>query len=184
MCPGWHGVIARRAPPYRVFSPGGVVRAPRTSPQAVGRQRKNTPPDPPSAFIWGFADTPAGIVVGVDVVDDGRAADSAANVHGARIGHRWSNLAPRRRSPARTGQREMNAAVRRSAGGSGFPGTPAGTRAGVDPVDVGRAADRAGSAPGAPTAPKRAILRVESSTSRFRGRYESSASRLVFNYFF
>ena len=55
----------------------------------------------------------------------------------------------------------MSAAVRRSAGGSGFPGTPAGTRAGVGPVDVGRAADRAGSAPGAPTATKRAIFVVE-----------------------
>ena len=58
--------------------------------------------------------------------------------------------------------REMSAAVRRSAGGSGFPATPAGTSAGVDPVDVRRAADRAGSAPGAPTAPKRAIFVVES----------------------
>ena len=85
------GVIAHRAPPYRVFSQSGVVRAPRTSPRAVGRQREKTPPDPPSAFIWGVADTPAGIVVGVDVVDDGRAADSAANVHGARTGH-WLSL--------------------------------------------------------------------------------------------
>ena len=74
------GVIARRAPPYRVFSPGGVVRAPRTSPQAVGRQRKKKPSEPPSAFILGVLDTPAGVVVGVDVVDDGRAADSAANI--------------------------------------------------------------------------------------------------------
>ena len=172
------GVIARRAPPYRVFSPGGVVRAPRTSSQAVGRQREKTPPDPPSAFIWGVVDTPAGIVVGVDAVDDGRAADSAANVHRARTGHGWSNLAPRRRSPASTGQREMSAAGRRSAGGSGFPGTPAGTRAGVGPVDVGRAADRAGSAPGAPTAPKRAIFVVDSILSRFRGRYVRSCAPL------
>ena len=170
------GVIARRAPPYRVFSPGGVVRAPRTSPQAVGRQRGKTPPDPPSAFIWGVVDTPAGIVVGVDAVDDGRAADSAANVHRARTGHGWSNLAPRRRSPASTGQREMSAAGRRSAGGSGFPGTPAGTRAGRGRVDVGRAADRAGSASGAPTAPKRAIFVVDSILRRFRGRYVRSCA--------
>ena len=68
----------------------------------------------------------------------------------------------------------MSAAVRRSAGGSGFPGTPAGTSAGVDPVDVRRAADRAGSAPGAPTEPERAIF-VDSILSRFRGRYVASS---------
>ena len=76
----------------------------------------------------------------------------------------------------------MSAAVRRSAGGSGFPGTPAGTSAGVDPVDVRRAADRAGSAPGAPTAPKRAIFVVESILSRFRGRYVRSCAPLMFRY--
>ena len=39
---------------------------------------------------------------------------------------------------------KLSAAVRRSAGGSGFPDTPAGTSAGVGRVDVGRAADCAG----------------------------------------
>ena len=38
----------------------------------------------------------------------------------------------------------MSSVVRRSAGGSGFPDTPAGTSAGVGPVGVGRAADCAG----------------------------------------
>ena len=55
-----------------------------------GKKRRRTRS---SAFIWGVPDTPAGVVVGVDVVDDGRAADSASNVHRARTGHRWSNLA-------------------------------------------------------------------------------------------
>ena len=55
--------------------------------------------------------------------------------------------------------------------------TPTGTNVGEGRVGNTRAAERAGSAHGAISAPKRAIFLVESIMRRFRGRYERSCSR-------